>query len=285
MGEDERPTSPVSTDPGVYDRYPAAKGTISRLTYLYDSVPHLQTLLPSDYNHDTGYLPNHLPASERLKIAFPDRLEEERPSTFYYSSSGERMERPLSERTSWRSGGSFDIPPEDLHQDSPEIPKKKVTISQTQEERKGIPLREDWEHDGEDELEYDSPSTAQHWGLHSGPHALLSAMTPFKEDDKVFPRRSAGDYSRGTGVPGPGLPDPLHGIASAAPYGIQNDSISQGFQQQKEVRDSPWITLPSATPLKPPRVPPPAELKDSDEDPPLRKADGPPLDDHLRSAL
>ncbi|KAJ7127196.1 hypothetical protein C8R44DRAFT_874266 [Mycena epipterygia] len=181
---DERPSSPVSTDPGVYERYPTAKSTLSRLAYLYDNVPHLQALLPEDYDHDTSYLTDHLPASAKLRMAFPDQLGEERPSTVYYSSSGERMERSLSEWTSWRTGGNFDIPPEDLHSGPSDLFRRRVTINKTREERSPV---EDWENDNEPD--YDSPSTVQHWGLQPGPHTLLSGTTPFKDDDEPEPRR------------------------------------------------------------------------------------------------
>ncbi|KAJ7721066.1 hypothetical protein DFH07DRAFT_972404 [Mycena maculata] len=90
--EDKRPTSPVSTDPGIYDNFPGTKSKVTQLMYLFDKVPHQRPLLPKGYDPDTGYLPTELPASDRLKAAFPDRVPEYHPSTIYYSAAGERGE-------------------------------------------------------------------------------------------------------------------------------------------------------------------------------------------------
>ncbi|KAJ7697151.1 hypothetical protein B0H17DRAFT_1130466 [Mycena rosella] len=110
--EELRPTSPQSTDPGIYEAYPSSKSAITRLTYLFNKVPHHQEQLPRDYDRDTGYLPHHLPPPDRLKEAFPDREPEERPPTVYYSSQGVRQERFVSARSSWRAGTDFQIPEE-----------------------------------------------------------------------------------------------------------------------------------------------------------------------------
>ncbi|KAJ7674412.1 hypothetical protein B0H17DRAFT_1207995 [Mycena rosella] len=92
---DPRPTSPASTDPGIYEDYPSSKAALYRLTYLFDHVPHHQTQLPKDYDRDTGYLPDHMPPPARLKGVFPDREPETRPSTIYYSAQGPERESQL----------------------------------------------------------------------------------------------------------------------------------------------------------------------------------------------
>ncbi|KAJ7084202.1 hypothetical protein C8R44DRAFT_894173 [Mycena epipterygia] len=236
-----RPTSPASTNPGIYDAFPHAKANISKLMYLYDNVPHLQTLLPKEYDRDTGYLPDHLSAPERLKAYFPDRLVEEYPSTVYYSATGERMERSWPTRSSWKAGENFELPEEE-------------TVSQRHERRVTIQEPEGgYSQRHYEEEEFPSVSTAQHWDLPPTHHAIMGSQTPFKTADEFFPLRSPSSAARATRVPGPNLPDPLYGLASSGPYGLRDESISQGIRQRRDAPDNryvEWTSGASATPVR-----------------------------------
>ncbi|KAJ7660485.1 hypothetical protein B0H17DRAFT_1260415 [Mycena rosella] len=93
-----RLTSPISTDADIYEHIPTNISDLTRMTYVFDNVPHMQDLLIGGYDKDTGYLPDYLSAPRRLREVFPQREQEERPSTVYSSSAGEQMERSPPER-------------------------------------------------------------------------------------------------------------------------------------------------------------------------------------------
>ncbi|KAJ6530385.1 hypothetical protein DFH09DRAFT_1326901 [Mycena vulgaris] len=85
----------------------------------------MQALLPKEYDKDTGFLPDYLPAPERLKVAFPDRPLEERPSTIFYSAAGERLERSFPSKSSLDASLAFEGP----EGGDPTHLRKTVTIS------------------------------------------------------------------------------------------------------------------------------------------------------------
>jgi hypothetical protein len=208
--------SPVSMDPGIYERFPSTKTSLNQLTYLFDNVPHLHRMLPEDYDKDTGYLPQYLEAPKKIRDAFPSRAPSERPSTVYYSAKGELLERPGSFSEGESKGKARDVQLPDVTSSQDTVPTKRVTIS--------VPT-ESAEDEWEDEVE-EPVSTATYWGLKSGDHATFSQATPFKSADEVMVPKYHSRHVPSSSVPGPDLPDPLRGMASAAPYGLGEDSIS-----------------------------------------------------------
>ncbi|KAJ6567729.1 hypothetical protein DFH09DRAFT_1081164 [Mycena vulgaris] len=227
-----RPTSPASTDEGIYTRWPSFKSSMTQLTFLFDNVPHHQAQLPEDYDRDTGELAVALAAPARLKNAFPDRVEEDRPSTIYYSVEGERRERNIwGDRTSWKNNEEFRVPDEDTP--------KELRISLESEEAKED---EDWDR---------RPSNPND-------QEPTSSQVPYKPAETFFSTvpKSPPALRREIGIPGPNLPDPLRGMASAAPYGLANDSISRGLDQARKDKEASlrqrvqqWNSSPSLTPV------------------------------------
>ncbi|KAJ7807777.1 hypothetical protein B0H13DRAFT_2386225 [Mycena leptocephala] len=213
--ENLRASSPVSTNPDVYDRWPSAKAQSVQLTYLFDNVRHHQDQIPAGYDRDTDDILSHLKPPSSLSAAFPDRLPESRPSTVYYSTTGERRERRKPEFSSWQSGPEFELPTEEI-----------LSEERVSPETRYLP-KEDLGYEKDYELERpegrESPST---WYYHSS----LSARTPFKDPNEFFVPKSP-TASR---IPGPNLPDPIRGMASAAPYGMSMDSVSQAMKAHRQ---------------------------------------------------
>ncbi|KAJ7615061.1 hypothetical protein DFH06DRAFT_1146122 [Mycena polygramma] len=46
------PMSPVSTDQGIYDQFPSSKNNMTRMSFLFENVPHMSAMLLSDYDKD-----------------------------------------------------------------------------------------------------------------------------------------------------------------------------------------------------------------------------------------
>ncbi|KAJ7084573.1 hypothetical protein B0H15DRAFT_951453 [Mycena belliarum] len=219
------PSSPVSTAPEVYRDMPSTRSAAGRVNYLYDQVPHHQGQLPAGYDPNTEWLPFHVKVPAYLERGFPSRGPEDRPSTVYYSPGGERRELEVSSRSSHGAGPEFQLPEDDrkgppASRNSerglrPNRPEKSVPASSAKADRpppEKRPARRD---------------PQEHWGLGSPSHGLLAAETPYKKAEEFFVPRSPTGTRRETAVPGSDLPNPLQGLASAAPYGFPNDSISQ----------------------------------------------------------
>ncbi|KAJ7694245.1 hypothetical protein B0H17DRAFT_1199488 [Mycena rosella] len=82
--------SPVSTAPDIYNVFPRDCSAMSNLMYLFDHVPHHQAQLPGGYNKNTDWLPDYVSPLNHLEEAFPPKSLKGRPSTVFYSSTGER---------------------------------------------------------------------------------------------------------------------------------------------------------------------------------------------------
>ncbi|KAJ7834731.1 hypothetical protein B0H14DRAFT_2590751 [Mycena olivaceomarginata] len=85
--EQARPVSPASTNPEIYSQFPTEGTARSRITYLFDHVPHHQSQLPRSYAKSSGY-PNEIAAVS----AYMSEREEE-----VHSSSA----RPQEAYESW----------------------------------------------------------------------------------------------------------------------------------------------------------------------------------------
>ncbi|KAJ7071767.1 hypothetical protein B0H15DRAFT_957561 [Mycena belliarum] len=211
--------SPVSTAPEIYSVMPKEQPPASRVNYLYDRVPHHQVQLPPGYNPKTDWLPFHIKVPPYLEKGYPNRPPEDRPSTVYYSPSGERRELEVSSRSSYGAGPGFQLPEE--------IPRNE----------KGRPSGssrwdDSWAANPGDRGRLGKPSLGmkdlpEHWGLNSPSHGLLASDTPFKSSGEFFIPLSPSGKRRETSIPGTGLPNPLQGMASAGPYGFSDESISQ----------------------------------------------------------
>jgi hypothetical protein len=108
--KDEIPLSPVSTAPEIYSAFPNEGSPISDVNYLYENVPSLQGIWPPGYEpgrtrvESVGEVPSY------LTMAFPQRLPEEHPITYYYSEDGTRMAVASSVRSGHGAGPNF-VPP------------------------------------------------------------------------------------------------------------------------------------------------------------------------------
>ncbi|KAJ6465892.1 hypothetical protein C8R47DRAFT_1224212 [Mycena vitilis] len=212
--------SPVSTAPEIYAVFPRDKGPASDVNYMFDHVPHLQTLLPKDYDKETGWLPHHLTAPNYLEQAFPDRSPELKPSTVYFSAEGERREITISARSSRGSPGDFELPPAE---DPPH----------SRRERVRSPIKDKRSRDRHREK-----------GAKQDTAATTVSSTPFKVSSAPFVPRSPSNRAYGLPSPGQHLPNPLVGMASAlaAPYPLENDSISgyKGKGRADAPREGQW---------------------------------------------
>jgi hypothetical protein len=217
--ENLRSQSPLSTNTDVYERWPVAKPQSVQLTYLFDNVRHHQDQVPKGYDRDTDDILSFLKPSDHLSAAFPDREPSYRPLTVYCSTAGERKERAKPTLSSWGAGNTFHLPSDEILGDS----------RATHEE----PVEPD-ESDGDYEPETrvpnrDSPSSGYYY-------PSMSAQTPFKNSGEFFAPKSPSYLHHELRVLGHNLPDPIRGMASAAPYGLPSDSVSQALKARHGVR-------------------------------------------------
>ncbi|KAJ7827585.1 hypothetical protein B0H13DRAFT_2373717 [Mycena leptocephala] len=242
--ENMRATSPVSTNPEVYNRWPATKPSSVQLMYLFDNVRHHHAQLLKGYDRDTDDLLHHLRAPEHLRRAFPERGPEDYPSTVYYSSSGERMER--------------------IHPSQPELESKEETYSM------GAPVTvtrigradhvvehlglSDEDREEEEVRVHQVPVESEYWKGPNTSQASLADKTPFKSPNQFFLPRSPSSLNKNFRIPGPDLPDPLRGMASSS-YGLSTESISQAMRTHRsQLKADPRYQHWSSTqPL--PRIP------------------------------
>ncbi|KAJ7145936.1 hypothetical protein C8R44DRAFT_723799 [Mycena epipterygia] len=106
---------PVSTVPEIYDELSLLTSHLDKLSYLYREVPHHTAKLPEDWqNNSQGYLPVWIEFDSNLTHAFPDRVPEAQLSTvYYYTAEGERKERTIPERSSYRALAGYTPSPEE----------------------------------------------------------------------------------------------------------------------------------------------------------------------------
>ncbi|KAJ7873404.1 hypothetical protein B0H13DRAFT_2349102 [Mycena leptocephala] len=220
LDENLRSTSPVSTNVDVYERWPISKAQSVQLTYLFDNVRHHQDQVPKDYNRDTDDILSYLKPPARLSSAFPERNPEPRPSTVYYSATGERKERLKPEFSSWGAGKDFEPP----------------TAHFSSEGRNSPEVKDTYEEEARSEREYDQEERAPTMDVPSAGYYYpnMSAHTPFKKPEEFFVPKSPSAFNRDFRVPGPNLPNPIRGMASAAPYGLSSDSVSQAMKARRD---------------------------------------------------
>ncbi|KAJ6570622.1 hypothetical protein DFH09DRAFT_1080178 [Mycena vulgaris] len=218
----DRPTSPVSTVDGVYERLPTGGSNVERLAFFFENVAHHRNQLPEGYDRDKKELTRDMTPPNRLLRAFPDRPVEERPSTVYYSAEGERREREIPERSSWRSSDSFSLPPETEDLRSSLSSKGKARFGYRPVE-KMVEIHEEEEK----ELEYLDEEEYEAQGPINPMTSIFGSDTPFKAKENFFPARSPPAVTRAKAIPGPNLPNPLQGLAAPSSYGYLNDSASQ----------------------------------------------------------
>ncbi|KAJ7602603.1 hypothetical protein DFH06DRAFT_1152706 [Mycena polygramma] len=179
--------SPVSTAPEIYAVFPRDKGPASDVNYVFDHVPHMHTLLPKDYDKETGWLPHHLSAPNYLEQAFPDRAPELKPSTVYFSAEGERREISISARSSRGSPGDFELPPAE---DPPHSRRERV--------RSPIKDKRNRDRHRDKGVKQDPPAAT-----------VAVSSTPFKVSSAPYVPRSPSNRAYGMPSPGQHLPNPL----------------------------------------------------------------------------
>ncbi|KAK6991827.1 hypothetical protein R3P38DRAFT_2803522 [Favolaschia claudopus] len=86
--------SPTSTALEVYEHLPHGVEPVKTVEYLYNNVPHLQDLRPSNYDPRNQAFETMMDVPKDLKDAFPPREPEARPVTIFYSN--EVMERVMT---------------------------------------------------------------------------------------------------------------------------------------------------------------------------------------------
>ncbi|KAJ7368876.1 hypothetical protein DFH08DRAFT_796706 [Mycena albidolilacea] len=112
--KEDMPHSPVSTAPEVYAAFPVDRSPIADVNYLYQNVPHLRDVWPAGYTPGETRIESVVEVPTYLSQAFPDRVPEERPTTYYYAEDGTRMAVAASVRSSHGAGPNFVPPPPDV---------------------------------------------------------------------------------------------------------------------------------------------------------------------------
>ncbi|KAJ7824858.1 hypothetical protein B0H13DRAFT_2375235 [Mycena leptocephala] len=208
--------SPVSTNPDVYAVFPRENTSLATdLNYIYDNVPHMKKLWPKEYKVETDFLPDVMRAPSYLKGAFPDRPSEFRPSTIYYSAEGERKEIVVSSRSSHGAGAGLELPPE-----------TRGSKGKGRAMPGGVSPNEEA---GSRPTEEENPrraATPGHWNLSDASQGILGTEIPYKDSSSFFVPRSPRRFAPSAAVPGPGLPNPIFGMATSGSY-FGGDSISQ----------------------------------------------------------
>ncbi|KAJ6556811.1 hypothetical protein DFH09DRAFT_1084517 [Mycena vulgaris] len=226
------PRSPVSTVDGIYEHLPQRRSNAEKLMFLSENVHHHREDLPKERDiGDEGWLFKTLQVPERLISAFPERLPEERPSTVYYTAAGERSERIISERSSWKKGDEFTLPQVD-YSEGPE--------PGSSDWYRSLPPWPRGNPEGLAEIE----EAVESWEKKG------KGKNKAPQDVPRSPRREA----RTSTVPNRDIPNPLSGIASAAPYGgLHSDSTGSSAREgwggpiQRNVYAStgPMLNVPS----------------------------------------
>ncbi|KAJ7140425.1 hypothetical protein C8R46DRAFT_1046929 [Mycena filopes] len=220
---DVRPASPATTDAEIHNRWPVTKATSTQLMYLFDKVPHHADQLPRGYDRDTGDLFEHLRALRNLQNAFPNRPSANHPSTVYYSAAGEKLERPHSDKS-----------PSEISTNSDELLEDSESVKRDASRGK---------HGTSSSLPQDARAYQFAYQQGKAPSSVYASMNeriPYKKGNEFFAMKSSLPSPRDHRIPGPDLPNVLHGMASSMPYGLSADSISQGMKQhRKHVLEDP----------------------------------------------
>ncbi|KAJ7702724.1 hypothetical protein B0H17DRAFT_1176062 [Mycena rosella] len=211
---------PVSTAPEIYDVFPREHSAMSNLMYLFDH-------LPGGYNN-TDWLPNYVSPPKHLEEAFPQKSPEGQPSTVFYSSTGERREIEMSERTSRRAGPELQAPPPETAAERPQRSSGQKASSK--------PFKSD-----------------KHWAIGDQHTGLLGTETPFKKPSEFFKvPRSPSHSTAAASVPGTNLPNPLY---------VSGESMSQ--RAPGKSRDKAYNEAFDPAALKTPHL---EEVPEVDED-------------------
>ncbi|KAJ7162011.1 hypothetical protein C8R46DRAFT_1222145 [Mycena filopes] len=222
--------SPVSTDPELYDVFPRQKTFMSDVNYLFDNVPHHKDQLPANYQREYDWLPFHVPVPKHLQQVFPNRSPEERPSTVYYATTGERQEIALSARTSRGTGQDFEVPPP-----KPESQRRHPLRPAVVEDEQSSEEKE------RDERTKDAPLRSETMGM-----GMMGSTVQFKTPEEIFVPKSPRDLT-GKGKASVGhLPNPLIGMASVSSYGDSISSLARyGGTKHRHARN---VTTTAAKP-------------------------------------
>ncbi|KAJ6463791.1 hypothetical protein C8R47DRAFT_1224948 [Mycena vitilis] len=215
--------SPVLTDPEIYRAFPTEGSPATAVNFLFDNVPHMRTLLPDGHNSATDWLPKFTPVPGYLTRAFPARSPEEHPSTIYYSAAGEHLSYPTFERS---VGAEEAAAGEQVEKPRSPSPSPTERAAKSRAKGKGKEMEE--VHN-----EKDAPGHKRRGAASSSDRAWLGSGTPFKSAKDALLPVSPRPNLKNTSVPGPSLPNPLKGMASAAPYNFLGDSISQALHDKK----------------------------------------------------
>ncbi|KAJ7747190.1 hypothetical protein B0H14DRAFT_3514102 [Mycena olivaceomarginata] len=108
------PHSPVSTVLEVYAAFLVDGSPIVDVNYLYQNVPHLRSVWPTGYTPGEARIESVVEVPTYLSQAFPDRVPEEHPTTYYYAEDGMRMAVAASVRSSHGVGPNFVPPPPEV---------------------------------------------------------------------------------------------------------------------------------------------------------------------------
>ncbi|KAJ7263774.1 hypothetical protein C8J57DRAFT_1512578 [Mycena rebaudengoi] len=252
----EMPLSPASTNQDLYDVLKDNLTNHQKLDYLFDVVPHYGEIMPDTYKEEskTRTVPfgGWLPLPDVLVNVFPDRQAEASPAVIYYSLDGERKERSMSARSSWKQGEGFILPrkTEGSARRRVSIREPDATIA-TDTEARGVRTGGEWERDLSKAYPWvDTATDPSESGSVGGrdaaelvsQYSFMGSRTPFKKADEFFvPRSPRGPSSVGM-IPGPNLPNTLYGMAAATSsvYHSFGESVSQAQRGQQDHRYDDW---------------------------------------------
>ncbi|KAJ7301385.1 hypothetical protein DFH08DRAFT_827581 [Mycena albidolilacea] len=245
--KEEMPLSPVSTAPEIYTSFPVDGSPITDVNYLYDNLPHLQSIWPPRHEPGKTRVESAVEVPPYLLMAFPDRFPEDRPTTYYYLEDGTRMAVASSVRSSHGAGPNFVPPPPDKAEPSRRGRSRAKSGSPVRgrkgdhsQQRKNEPKSK-----GED-FRTSEPAKAISSAAVTG---LLSPDTRFKKPEDVLIPSSPRDYTFASSMPGIGLPDPLKGMASSSQWTYEaihkNESASQAQGGKLPQRPPYKPTLPT----------------------------------------
>ncbi|KAJ7246355.1 hypothetical protein C8J57DRAFT_1523486 [Mycena rebaudengoi] len=251
------PTSPVSTNPDLYDVLKQDNlSNHQKLDRLFDIVPHYGELMPDAYREasrtQTMQFGGWIPPSDVLLQAFPDRQAESSPAVVYYSLDGQRREHATTSRSSWKQGEGFVLPKK-----AEDSSRRRVMIrepaSTVGKERRAARTGGEWERDiSVSYPRVDTATEPSEAGSGRGrdvaeltnQYSFLGSRTPFKKAEDFFvPRSPRGPSSVGA-VPGPNLPNTLYGIAAgpSSVYHSFGESASQVHRGDRDHRYDEWTS-------------------------------------------
>jgi hypothetical protein len=228
---EEMPSSPGSTAPEVYSAFPKDGSPISDVNYLYENVPHMREVWPSNYEPGRVKVESAVKVPSHLAIAFPDRQAEERPYAFYYSEDGTRIIVPSSVRSSHGVGPSFTPP----HPQSAgpsrrgRVSTRSESPAKNRKSERSPPVKGIAKDKAK---EVPAPMDAAKVPI-AASAGLLSPDTRFKKPEDLLVPSSPRDAMFATAVPGRGIPNPLKGMASSGQFTYPVPDVNESVSQAK----------------------------------------------------